>query len=54
MREARLQKLEEMAAGLLENALQLPQGPQRDEVLLEIGSFRAEIAALQRVERAKK
>jgi hypothetical protein len=38
MREARLhdlEELEEMAAGLLATALQLPQGRQRDDALLE-------------------
>jgi hypothetical protein len=54
MREARLQELEEMAAGLLATALQLPQGRQRDDALLEVGSFRAQIAALKGAERANK
>jgi hypothetical protein len=49
-----LQELEEMAAALLATALQLPQGRQRDDALLEVGSFRAQIAALKGAERAKK
>jgi hypothetical protein len=57
MSDARLQELdelEEMAAGLLATALQLPQGRQRDDALLEVGSFRAQIAALKGAEKAKK
>jgi hypothetical protein len=49
-----LQELEEIAAALLATALQLPQGRQRDDALLEVGSFRAQIAALKGAERAKK
>jgi len=49
-----LQELEEMAAALLATALQLPQGRQRDDALLEVGSFRAQIAALKDAEMAKK
>jgi hypothetical protein len=49
-----LQELEEMAAALLTTALQLPQGRQRDDALLEVGSFRAQIAALKGAEMAKK
>jgi hypothetical protein len=48
-----LQELEEMAAALLATALQLPQGRQRDDALLEVGSFRAQIAALKGAERVK-
>jgi hypothetical protein len=54
MREARLQELEEMAAALLATAGQLPRGQQRDDALLEIGSFRAQIAALKGADKAKK
>jgi hypothetical protein len=57
MRETRLQELdelEEMAAGLLATALRLPQGRQRDDAVLEVGSFRAQIAALKGAEKAKK
>jgi hypothetical protein len=54
MREARLQDLEEMAAALLVTARQLPPGQQRDDALLEIGSFHAQIAALKNAEKAKK
>jgi hypothetical protein len=54
MREARLQELEEMAAALLATAGQLPPGQQRDDALLEIGSFRAQIAALKGADKAKK
>jgi hypothetical protein len=49
-----LQELEEMAAALLTTALQLPQGRPRDDALLEVGSFRAQIAALKGAEMAKK
>jgi hypothetical protein len=54
MREAKLQELEEMAAALLATADQLPPGKQRDDALLEIGSFRAQIAALKGADKAKK
>ena len=32
-----LQELEDMAAALLTTSLQLPQGRQRDDALLEVG-----------------
>jgi hypothetical protein len=54
MSEARLKELEEIVAGLLATALQLPQGRQRDDALVEVGSFRAQIADLKGAERAKK
>jgi hypothetical protein len=47
MRAARLKDLEEMAAKLLEIALELPSGQDRHNALREIGRFRAQIAALQ-------
>jgi hypothetical protein len=54
MKEARLQELEEMAAALLATANQLPPGQDRYNALLEIGRFRAQIAALKNAENAKK
>jgi hypothetical protein len=54
MREAKLQELEEMAAALLATADQLPPGKRREDALLEIGSFRAQIAALKGADKAKK
>jgi hypothetical protein len=42
-----LQELEEMAAKLLATARKLPPGPDRHNMLLEIGRFRTQIAALQ-------
>jgi hypothetical protein len=47
MRTAKLQELKEMAAKLLETASQLPPGQDHHNALLEIGRFRAQIAALQ-------
>jgi hypothetical protein len=47
MRAARLQELQEMAAKLLATARELPPGPDRHNILQEIGRFRAQIAALQ-------
>jgi hypothetical protein len=54
MIEARLQEMEEIAEALLATARQLPPGQQRDDALLEIGSFRGQIAALKNAEKAKK
>ena len=53
MSEARLQELEEMAATLLATALNF-SGYQSDDALLKVESFRAQIAALESAERAKK
>jgi hypothetical protein len=47
MRAARLQELEEMAARLLALACKLPPGQQRQDVIQEIGRFRAQIAVLK-------
>jgi hypothetical protein len=42
----KMQDLENMAAKLLESARKLPSGPERRELLKEIGIFRARIAAI--------
>src|SRR6266576_5729176 len=47
MRAARLKKLEEMAAKLLETARKLPSEQDRHNALQEIEGFRARITALQ-------
>jgi hypothetical protein len=47
MRTARLQELEEMGANLQATARKLPSGPDRHNILQEIGRFRTQIAALQ-------
>jgi hypothetical protein len=47
MRATRLQELEEMGAKLQATARELPTGPDRHNMLQEIGSFRAQVAALQ-------
>jgi hypothetical protein len=47
MRTARLQAMEETGAALQANARKLPLGPDRDELLQDIGNFRAQVAALQ-------
>jgi hypothetical protein len=54
MMDARLQEMEEIAAAPLATALKLPAGRQRDDAILEIESFRAQIAALQNADKAKK
>jgi hypothetical protein len=41
-----MQDLEEMAAELLESARKLPRGPERHELLKDIGRLRARVAAL--------
>jgi hypothetical protein len=46
-RAARLQELEELGAKLLATARKLPPGPDRHNMLQEIGRFRAKVAALQ-------
>ena len=38
--------LEEMAAKLLESARKLPPGPERHDLLKEIGILRARVAAI--------
>jgi hypothetical protein len=47
MRAAKLQELEEMGAKLQADARKLPPGPDRHNMLQEIGRFRAQIVALQ-------
>ena len=47
MRVARLKELQEMAAKLFATARKLPPGPDRRNILQEIGIFRVQIAALQ-------
>ena len=47
MRAARLQELQEMEAKLFATARKLPPGPDRRNILQEIGRFRVQIAALQ-------
>jgi len=48
MRTVRLQVMEQTGAALLQaNARKLPSGPDRDELLQDIGKFRGQVAALQ-------
>jgi hypothetical protein len=47
MRATKLQELEAMAAKLLITARKLPPGPERHNIIKEIGSFRAQIISLQ-------
>jgi hypothetical protein len=47
MRATKLRELGEMAAKLLETARKLPPGPERSNLLREIGGFRSQIIALQ-------
>jgi hypothetical protein len=47
MRATKLQELEVMASKLLATARKLPPGPDRHEILQEIGRFRSQIIALQ-------
>jgi hypothetical protein len=47
MRAAKLQELEEMGTRLQATAHALPSGPDRHNILQEIGRFRAQIVALQ-------
>jgi hypothetical protein len=47
MRVTKLQELEEMAAKLLATARKLPPGPERSNILEEIGRFRSQIVSLQ-------
>jgi len=46
MTATKLQELEEMATELLATARKLPPGPDRHNMLQEIGRFRARITAL--------
>jgi hypothetical protein len=47
MRATKLQELEEMGAKLQAAARELPSGPDRHNLLQEVGRFRAQIVALQ-------
>jgi hypothetical protein len=47
MRVTKLQELEQMAAKLLATARELPPGPERSNIILEIGKFRSQIVSLQ-------
>ena len=47
MRATKLQELEVMATKLLATARKLPAGPDRSNLLKEIGRFRSQIIALQ-------
>jgi hypothetical protein len=47
MTATKLQELEEMAAKLLATARKLPPGPDRRNILQEIGRFRSQIITLQ-------
>jgi hypothetical protein len=47
MRATKLQELEEMAVKLLATARKLPAGPDRRNMLAEIGRFRSQIISLQ-------
>jgi hypothetical protein len=49
MRATKLQELEDMAAKLLALARELPPGPERMNILQEIGRFRSQIISLQSV-----
>ena len=49
MRATKLQELEDMAAKLLAIARELPPGPERINILREIGRFRSQIISLQDV-----
>ena len=46
-RATRLRELEDMAAKQLATARKLPRGPDRNDILEEIGRFRLQIIALQ-------
>lgn len=47
MKSERLQELEKMAAKLLATARKIPPGPDRRDILEEIGRFRSQIVSLQ-------
>jgi hypothetical protein len=47
MRVTRLQEIEEMAAKLLETDRKFPPGPERSNILQEIGRVRSQIVSLQ-------
>jgi hypothetical protein len=48
MTSKKLRELEEMAAELLEQARELPPGPDRQQALKTIGSFVTQIASMKR------
>jgi hypothetical protein len=48
MRATKLQELEDMAAKLLATARKLPPGPDRNDILQEIGRFWSKIIACKR------
>ena len=50
MRVLRLKELEEMGLKLQITARNLPSGPDRHNMLQEIGRLRAQVAALQRAD----
>jgi hypothetical protein len=47
MRATKLQELEEMGAKLQASVRKLPPGPDRDNLLQDVGKFRAQIVAMQ-------
>jgi hypothetical protein len=47
MRAARLQELEKLGAKLQATARELPTGPDRQNILHDIGRLRAQVAALR-------
>jgi hypothetical protein len=47
MSVTKLQELEEMAGKLLALARKLPPGPERSNIIQEIGRFRSQIVSLQ-------
>ena len=47
MRALKLQELEELGVKLQTTARNLPSGPDRHNILQEIGRLRAQVAALQ-------
>jgi hypothetical protein len=51
MRATKLNELEQLAAKLLAIARELPPGPERINILQEIGRFRMQIVSLQGVNR---
>jgi hypothetical protein len=47
MRVTKLQELEELASKLLALAREVPPGPERSNIIQEIGRFRSQIVSLQ-------
>jgi hypothetical protein len=54
MTTKQLQDLEQLAAELLETALKLPPGSDRQDALKTIGSFVTQIASMQRAPASRK